>query len=86
MSRADGTKHHGGHPLPMGLFDRLFGKREPDTVVGAGVAEDPVCHMQVDTRTALRSAHGGQTFHFCSAGCKQQFDADPHRFMGAHAH
>ena len=72
----------------MGIFDRLFGKREPDNVVGMGMATDPVCHMQVDTRSPPggTSTHGAQTFYFCAPGCKAQFDADPHRYMGPHAH
>lgn len=87
----------------MGLFDRLFGKREPagrtsgasapswregDNVVGVGMATDPVCHMQVDTQRAPggTSTHGAQTYYFCSPGCKGKFDADPHRYLGAHSH
>lgn len=72
----------------MGLFDRLFGKREPDNVVGMGMATDPVCHMQVDTRSPPggTSAHGATTYYFCSPGCKTQFDADPHRYLGPHSH
>lgn len=72
----------------MGIFDRLFGKREPDNVVGAGMAMDPVCHMQVDTRhpPGGTSTHGAQTYYFCSLGCHTKFDADPHRYLGAHSH
>jgi len=29
-----------------------------------------------------RAEHGGRTFHFCSAHCKQAFEADPERFLG----
>ena len=42
---------------------------------------DPVCGMQVDERTAAgQSQHEGQTYYFCSAGCKSKFDADPERY------
>lgn len=42
---------------------------------------DPVCGMQVDERTAAgRSEHEGQTYYFCSAGCKEKFDQDPARY------
>ena len=39
---------------------------------------DPVCGMEVDPdRAAGHSEHAGQTYHFCSAGCKARFDAEP---------
>lgn len=42
-----------------------------------GLAEDPVCHMSVDIKTATHTAtHEGRTYYFCSAGCKAQFEAD----------
>jgi Cu+-exporting ATPase len=44
---------------------------------GAGEV-DPVCGMTVDPATAAGSSRiGDQTFYFCSASCKQQFNADP---------
>jgi P-type Cu+ transporter len=37
--------------------------------------------MTVDEKTAkFTSEHGGKKFYFCSAGCKQKFDGDPHRY------
>ncbi|MFQ6012579.1 MAG: heavy metal translocating P-type ATPase [Thermoplasmata archaeon] len=45
------------------------------------VEKDPVCGMDVDPATAqFSSEHEGVTFHFCSAGCKETFDSDPHRY------
>jgi len=45
------------------------------------VAKDPICGMTVDEKkTNLVSEHDGQIFYFCSAACKQKFDADPHRY------
>jgi YHS domain-containing protein len=39
-----------------------------------GPAEDPVCHMEVATTDpALRTTVDGQTFHFCSPGCRDSF-------------
>jgi Cu+-exporting ATPase len=44
--------------------------------------KDPVCGMSVDPATAKHStAHHGETFHFCSAGCKTKFEADPQRYL-----
>jgi P-type Cu+ transporter len=43
---------------------------------------DPVCGMSVDPATAKHSAeHEGKAFHFCSAGCRQKFVADPGKYL-----
>ncbi|MCB1188414.1 heavy metal translocating P-type ATPase [bacterium] len=49
--------------------------------------KDPVCGMDVDPhKSQHHSTMDGEDYHFCSAGCKQKFDADPHRYMhGGHA-
>jgi YHS domain-containing protein/uncharacterized membrane protein YraQ (UPF0718 family) len=48
------------------------------------VAIDPVCGMSVDTeRAEYRSFQKGETYYFCSAGCKQTFDKDPGKYIGA---
>jgi Cu+-exporting ATPase len=45
-------------------------------------AIDPVCGMQVDQATSKhRSEHDGTTYHFCSAGCRSKFEADPDRYL-----
>jgi YHS domain-containing protein len=52
--------------------------KEQNTLV-----RDPVCGMQIDPeKAAAMRVHMGLTFHFCSPGCAQAFDADPHRFTG----
>jgi Cu+-exporting ATPase len=44
---------------------------------------DPVCGMMVDPATSKhRFEHNGETFHFCSAGCKTKFAADPKAYAG----
>ena len=51
-------------------------------VQGGQTAKDPVCGMNVDPKTSRhRADHGGQTFHFCSNGCKTKFEADPVRYV-----
>ncbi|MBB5694415.1 heavy metal translocating P-type ATPase [Muricoccus pecuniae] len=43
---------------------------------------DPVCGMKVDPATSNhRLEHGGTTFHFCSAGCRTKFEADPEKYL-----
>ena len=44
---------------------------------------DPVCGMTVDPATAAhQTAHEGQDYFFCSAGCRTKFTADPDRYLG----
>lgn len=65
----------------MGMFDWMKGKKSAGTVV------DPVCHMSIDSaKAAGQSTHGSQTYYFCSGSCKKAFDADPHKYLGAHTH
>ena len=48
------------------------------------VAEDPVCRMEVNKRTApATSRNAGRTYYFCSQGCKAAFDKDPAKFLTA---
>ena len=49
----------------------------------AAKAIDPVCGMRVDTdRAEYRSFQKGDTYYFCSAGCKEAFDGDPGKYIG----
>ncbi len=44
---------------------------------------DPVCGMTVDPkRTPHHAIHDGTEFHFCCAGCRTKFVADPNRYLG----
>ncbi|HEY0422060.1 MAG TPA: heavy metal translocating P-type ATPase [Rhodopila sp.] len=43
---------------------------------------DPVCGMKVNAETSRhRFQHTGKTFHFCSAGCRTKFEADPDKYL-----
>lgn len=45
-------------------------------------ARDPVCGMYVDIATATHSStFEGETYYFCSAGCKRTFDANPAHYV-----
>lgn len=50
-----------------------------DAGTGAGkTATDPVCGMTVTIKPDARCReYGGETFFFCSDGCRTKFDADP---------
>jgi Cu+-exporting ATPase len=46
------------------------------------VARDPVCGMKVDPAASKhRFDYRGETFHFCSAGCRTKFAADPTKYL-----
>ncbi len=48
----------------------------------ADLAIDPVCGMRVNPgTTAHHFAHGGTTYHFCSAGCRTKFVAAPDSYL-----
>jgi len=43
---------------------------------------DPVCGMKVNPKTAAqRYDHGGETYYFCSAGCRTKFAAEPQKYL-----
>jgi YHS domain-containing protein len=60
----------------MTQLDAIFGK-PGDTAV------DPVCKMTVDTANPPGGSaeQEGNTYYFCSAGCRGAFVADPASFL-----
>jgi Cu+-exporting ATPase len=49
----------------------------------AVTVKDPVCGMNVDPhQTPHRHEFRGQTYYFCSAGCRAKFAAEPDRYLG----
>ena len=48
---------------------------------GKGAAIDPVCGMTVDPATALHHAHAGTDYWFCSARCRERFQAAPATYL-----
>ncbi|HWX83864.1 MAG TPA: heavy metal translocating P-type ATPase [Xanthobacteraceae bacterium] len=48
----------------------------------AATAIDPVCGMTVDPATSPhRHVFAQRTYHFCSAGCRGKFAADPEKYL-----
>ena len=44
--------------------------------------QDPVYSMHVDeSKTDATSKYNGQTYYFCSASCKEQFEKDPEQYV-----
>jgi Cu+-exporting ATPase len=48
----------------------------------AAATIDPVCGMMVDpAKSSHRHSHEQKTYHFCSAGCRRKFIADPEKYL-----
>jgi Cu+-exporting ATPase len=46
------------------------------------MAQDPVCHMEVDEKSAAGSSeYEGKTYYFCNIGCKKRFDEEPEKYL-----
>src|SRR6478752_4025751 len=57
--------------------------RDPATASTRSLVQDPVCGMDVDPVTTEHHAElDGHTYHFCSAGCRSTFAANPAAFVG----
>ena len=73
---------HAGHlgdppvmaAMPIGEIKREMARHQSPV--------DPVCGMSVDPDHAqYRSFQKGETYYFCSAGCKETFDKDPAKYI-----
>jgi len=48
----------------------------------ADLVKDLVCGMEIDPATAAAtSEYRGVTYYFCAESCKQEFDANPTKFL-----
>jgi YHS domain-containing protein len=49
--------------------------------------KDPVCGMMVDSETTqFKSEYKGQTYYFCTTGCKTAFDKEPEKYLAYDEH
>jgi putative ABC transport system ATP-binding protein len=46
------------------------------------MTRDPVCGMSVDVNNSVSLPWDGALFHFCSDGCRWEFERNPERFIG----
>jgi YHS domain-containing protein len=47
------------------------------------MVRDPVCGMMIEPNSAAgKSEYQGQTYYFCSTGCKNAFEKEPQRYTG----
>ena len=73
------------HDQPSGTHRALFNSKRIGMATQTTTAQtDPICGMQVDPiRAAGSSEHAGETYYFCSFGCKARFDKNPAEFTQA---
>ncbi len=78
MSDHQSKHEHGGHAHHHGCC----GSHAKQAATPEAQVIDPVCGMTVDPATSKhRAEHGAQVFHFCSAGCRTKFVADPAKYL-----
>jgi P-type Cu+ transporter len=81
---AHGVAHAGHHHGTAAQAKSCCGGKhgDADKAAGAAVAIDPVCGMSVNRETAKhRFAYNGQDYFFCSARCRERFEAEPEKFL-----
>jgi Cu+-exporting ATPase len=72
-----------GSPYAAPIQERALAG-QGDDMSSTTTAIDPVCGMTVDPATAeFRSFQKGETYYFCSASCKVNFDKNPGKYVSA---
>ena len=77
MMRAGCGSHAAGHSHRNHSRQSAGGISAPDNTI------DPVCGMTVEPKRAKSVVHEGHAFYFCSAACREKFEASPETY--AHA-
>ena len=73
---------HTGHDQPKSGAGACCGGKHESGDPEAAVAIDPVCGMKVKRETAKhRFEYRGEEYLFCSARCRERFEADPEKFL-----
>ena len=67
------------------IADRVLWLEDGEFRSMSEMAPDPVCGMAVEREDAPHYRHDGQTWFFCSPGCREEFASDPRRFTEARA-
>jgi putative ABC transport system ATP-binding protein len=68
------------------IADRVLWLEDGEFRELAAMATDPVCKMAVETGDNLHAERAGEVFWFCSSYCRDEFVADPTRFLaGGHS-
>ena len=62
------------------VADRVLWLEDGRLVEMGRLEQDPVCQMQVDVTRSAYLDYKGQRLHFCSEGCKREFEEAPESF------
>ena len=64
----------------MDRHHHAYSHRTGGQTAKGALVKDPVCGMNIDPAASPHQAeHAGQTYHFCSAGCRAKFVKRPGR-------
>lgn len=67
------------------IADRIVWLEDGEFRAMTEMVADPVCGMTVEQRDAPHYRHDGETYFFCSAQCRDEFAAEPSRFINGPA-
>jgi hypothetical protein len=70
-------------PSEEEVRDRLARADALDGATDQVVGKCLTCNLSMDGLEKVTSTHGGYTLRFCARGCKDRFDRDPARAVGA---
>jgi putative ABC transport system ATP-binding protein len=65
------------------IADRVLWLEDGQFREMATMATDPVCGMKVEREKAVTTEWEGQTYSFCSKGCRREFLEEPPQFLEA---
>jgi len=65
------------------IADRVLWLEDGEFKELSAMAIDPVCQMAVEQETAVSGQLRGQTYYFCSRGCRAEFLSAPDEILGA---
>jgi putative ABC transport system ATP-binding protein len=65
------------------IADRVLWLEDGQFKEMATMATDPVCGMAIEREKAVAAQWNGQTYHFCSRGCRSEFLEEPQQFLSA---
>ena len=63
------------------IADRILWLEDGEFRAMSEMAIDPVCGMSVEKQDSPHLRRDGETVYFCSAPCRDEFAADPERFV-----
>ncbi len=63
------------------IADRVLWLEDGQFKEIAAMVTDPVCGMKIEREKAVTTEWGGQSYSFCSRGCRNEFLEEPEQFL-----